>query len=73
MAATRVWAAETTFPAVLVRLLVGEDRANVSGTGEFLDRGHRLRHVQIVIIGDRQLIGSSAPVAVRTECSASAA
>src|SRR5579859_490125 len=42
---------------VLVRLLICQDRTDVRGCGEFLDRCHRFGHVEGVVIGDRQLIG----------------
>src|SRR6185312_6716498 len=42
---------------VLVRLLVGDDRANIIGSGEFLDRRYRLSDVEIVVVADRQLLG----------------
>src|SRR5947209_15751552 len=43
--------------AVLVRLLVGDDRANVVGDGQPLDRGNRVADAQVVVLADGELLG----------------
>src|SRR3954471_14474378 len=42
--------------SVLVRLLICQNGADVGGSGQLLDFGHRFGHVQRVVVSDRQLV-----------------